>query len=153
MRKPRGIKLKQFVERPQDINNLLPKFPVQDDSKKIPQEELNKNLLHTVFHGRAKQAMMFGFDFQVGLFPAGIELFELMEVAELIYEGSGAPSQTKQPSKDSNLASGHKTERGDSALPGYFQIFEVNPWTRTTISANIGTFTVLLLTYVLIYTK
>ena len=35
---PMGNKLRQFTERLQEINNLLPKFPGSDESGKITQE-------------------------------------------------------------------------------------------------------------------
>ena len=63
MRNPRGVKLWKFAEIIQYLNNLLPKLPGSGKSKNITQEELNEILLHTVSHGWAKQAMMFGIDF------------------------------------------------------------------------------------------
>ena len=36
---PRGIKLRQFMARLQELNNILPKFLVSDEFRKVPQEE------------------------------------------------------------------------------------------------------------------
>ena len=96
--KPRGIKLM--------LNHLLPKFPGSVKSRKIPQEELNDILLHDVPHGCSKQAIMSGFDFESEPFCAALELFKVMEVAELIYEYAILPSQTKQPRAYANQSSG-----------------------------------------------
>ena len=82
MRKPRGIKLRQFTARLQELNNLLPKFLGSEKSKKIPQEQLNEILLHSVTHGWSKEEMMLGFNFENNPFCAELELLEHMEVAE-----------------------------------------------------------------------
>ena len=51
----KGVKLQQFAAKIQELNNLLPKFPGSDESRNIPQEELNKILLHDVPHGWSNQ--------------------------------------------------------------------------------------------------
>ena len=106
IRNPRGIKLWQFVARLQELNNLHPKFTGSYKSKNVFQEELNDILLHDVLHVWANQAMMIGFDFDSEPLHDVLELFKRMEVAESIYEGAGAPSQTKHPRMDSNRYSG-----------------------------------------------
>ena len=52
--------------------------------------------------------MMPGFDLESGTFRAALELFKRMEIAEVVYESVGAPSQTKDTRSDSNQASRRK---------------------------------------------
>ena len=61
MRNPRGVKLRQFAARLQELNNILPKFLGSEKYRKMPQGELNKILFHDVTHRWADQAMMLGF--------------------------------------------------------------------------------------------
>ena len=61
-------------------------------------------------HVCSKQAMMLRLYFKSNPLRAVIELFEITEVAESIYEGARALYQTKHPISDSNRASGRKTQ-------------------------------------------
>ena len=63
-------------------------------------------------HGWSNQAMMLRFDFESEPFRAALEIFESIEVAEMIYEFAGALSQTKQPRAYANKASGWNKQRG-----------------------------------------
>ena len=51
---------------------------------------------------------MLGFDFESDPLCAALKLFERMEFKEVIYEGSGEPTQTKQPRAYSKRVSGRK---------------------------------------------
>ena len=68
-------------------------------------------------HGWDKQAMILRFDFDREPFCAALEIFECVEVAEEIYEGFGAPSQTNQPRADANQVIGRKKQGGEPASP------------------------------------
>ena len=61
--------------------------------------------------------MMIGLDFEIEPFRAALEIFNFMEVAELIYEGARAHSQNKHSMSDANWASCLKTQGVNSALP------------------------------------
>ena len=54
--------------------------------------------------------MRLGFNFKSEPLHADIEIFEHMKVAESIYEGARAPSQSKHPRAESNQARGRKTQ-------------------------------------------
>ena len=87
MHKPRDIPFKRFVAQLIELNIYLPLFPGSRSAKKIPPEDLNKILLHAVPKGWAKQAYLQGLDFEMKRYKAMYEIFERMEVAEIIYEG------------------------------------------------------------------
>ena len=48
-------------------------------------------------HVWANQEMMIGLDFEIEPFRAALEIFNFMEVAELIYEGARAHYQNNTP--------------------------------------------------------
>ena len=78
MQKSRNLKLQQFYARLQEMEKYTPQFPGSDESKNIPQEELNDILLYNVTHGRAKESMVLRFDFESESFQSAMELFDLM---------------------------------------------------------------------------
>ena len=90
----------QFAARLQELNNILPKFPGSEKSKKISQEGINDILLNAVPQGWDNQAMVLVFDFESKYFRDKQELFKIMEAVESIYEGSGATYQAKKNRAD-----------------------------------------------------
>ena len=60
MSKSQSMTLIRFAVRLTEINNVLPLFPGTETSKKIPPEDLNKILLHTVPNARANQSYLKG---------------------------------------------------------------------------------------------
>ena len=95
----------QFAARLQELNNILPKFPGSEKSKKISQERLNDILLNAVPQGWANQAMVLVIDFESEYFRDTQELIKIMEAVEAIYEGSGATYQAKKNRADEHRVS------------------------------------------------
>ena len=55
MRKPRDTLFKNFAEQLTEIDKFISLFPRSNTTKKMPPEELNDILLHTVPTGWAKK--------------------------------------------------------------------------------------------------
>ena len=110
MRKPRELQFKYFSARLTELNNYLPFFPGSSSNKKIPPQELNKILLHAVPKSWAKQAYLQGWDFEMKSYKATCKLFEIIEVAEQIYEGVN--TSKNPPSEDANRASHGRKRKG-----------------------------------------
>ena len=69
------------------INNLVTIFPGSDATKNMLPEELNEILLRMVPNGWAKQSHLQVWDFQMKMFIETCTMFEIMEIAEQVYEG------------------------------------------------------------------
>ena len=107
MSKPRKILFKRFSDRLTELNNYLPLFHGLRASKKIPPEELNKIILHTVTDGWAKQSCLQGWYFKMKIYKATCDIFERMEVMEIFYkEGTTSKTLIRE---DANCASHGRT--------------------------------------------
>ena len=114
MHNPQDLKVRQYATSILEQNKLLTFFPGADESKVIPEEDLNAIFLHTAPHGWSKQAIMLGFDFNSYTFCPALNLFEQMETSEGIHEGESEPFENKQPTRAyaTNLDGLKKGRRG-----------------------------------------
>ena len=87
MHKHRDISFKRFDALLIELNNYLPILPVSSATKEMPPEDLNKTLLHDVPNGWEKQAYIQRRDFDMKSYKATYERFEIMKIAEKIYQG------------------------------------------------------------------
>ena len=64
----------------------------------------------------SKQVYVQGFDCENISFKRSVNLFERMEIAEIIYEGAATPSYKKTTRKESNRTGISRNKRGEAAL-------------------------------------
>ena len=87
MKKSRDLTVIFYVTRLIDINQYLASFPGATLNDKIDRTELNEILLNSMPNSWSRQAYVQGFDCKSITFKKSVNKFELMEIAQSIYEG------------------------------------------------------------------
>ena len=83
---PRDINFKLFASHLTEVYKYLPLLPGSSTAKKIPPEDLNEILLHSVPIRWANQAYAPCWYFETKSYRATCKIFNRMEVAEKIYK-------------------------------------------------------------------
>ena len=104
MRKPRGQKVRCYTACLINFNEYLASFSGATLSDKIGVTESNNILLNSMPNSWIKQAHVQGFDREHILLKKIVNMFELMDISEYIYEGVAEPSYKKTTREDSNRA-------------------------------------------------
>ena len=115
MKKPRALTLRRYVAYLIDLNEYLASFPGAILNDKISIIELKKTLLNSMPDSWCKQSYVQGFDYESITFNKAVNMFELMETAESVYEGVEEPSYKKPTRADANRAVQIMKNRGEVA--------------------------------------
>ena len=116
MRKPQDTPFNLSVTCLTELNNYPPILLGYSTTKKMPPEDINEILLHSVPNGWEKQAYIQGCNFDITIYKAKCELFKRMEVAEKNYKG-GNNSKTTITEDTNHTSHGRKRKGGEAASP------------------------------------
>ena len=92
MKKPRSLKVKLYAAYLIDLNEYLASFPWETMADKIVVTELNEILLNSMPDRWSNQAGDQCLNCESISFLKAINIFERMEIVEIIYEGVVTPS-------------------------------------------------------------
>ena len=91
MIKHHSLKVRRYPYRLIDLNDYLASFPGETMDDKVGVTEINEILLNSMPNIWYMQAYVQGFDCK-SIFLKAVNMFEHMEIAEIIYEGLITPS-------------------------------------------------------------
>ena len=101
MRKPKDMKIRDYVDRLQEINNYLVHFPVKDDepaAASLPKEEMMDIFLFGIPNSWQKKIVELGFDSISHTPQEFVEICERISYGETIEDGQKAkPKQNAGP--------------------------------------------------------
>ena len=92
MKKPRNLKVKLYAAYLIDLNEYLASFPWETMADKIVVTELNEIFLNSMPDRWSKQAGDQCLNCESISFFKAVNMFERMEIVEIIYEGVTTPS-------------------------------------------------------------
>ena len=115
MRKPRGLKVRRFMDRLIDLNKYSALFPGDIISDKIGLTKLSKILLNSMPNSWSNQSYVQGFDYESILFKKLLNMIKKMEISESIFEGAVEPSYKNLNRVDVNRAGHSRNKRGEAA--------------------------------------
>ena len=84
MRKPRGLKVRNYAARLIDLNEYLASFPGAKMTDKIGVTELNEGFLDSMPNSWSKQAYVQVFDCKYITFKKNVNMFGFMDISESI---------------------------------------------------------------------
>ena len=107
MRKPKDVKMREFVSRVQELNGYLANFPPFEENQLLPQDEIMDILEFAIPNAWKNQATLQGIDILSNTPQELVEFCERLELVEDIEE-------SKNERKSSKKSSSSKHEKEDS---------------------------------------
>ena len=111
-KKPRSLKVRRYAARLIYFYEYLASFPGVTMADKIGVNKLNEIILNSTNNSWSKKACVQGFDYESIFKKIAVNMFERMEIAEIIYEGVVTPSYKKNTREEASRTGFNRKKRG-----------------------------------------